>query len=68
MLQKLKKNIANTAEPADVAVLLMSWVFFHLDYYARHIKLNILGRIVIPDEVALGSSAVICYHNHTEKV
>ena len=31
-------------------------------------KLNILGRIVFPDKVALGSSAVICYRTHTEKV
>ena len=33
----------NAAEPTDVAVLSMSWVSFHLDYYAHHVKLNILG-------------------------
>ena len=43
------KNVANTTEPTDVAMLSMSWVSFHLDYYARHVKLNILGRTVIPD-------------------
>ena len=43
------KNVCNAAEPADVAVLSTSWVSFHLDYYAPHLKLNILGRIVIPD-------------------
>ena len=40
---------ANAVEPTDVAVLSMNWVSFHLDYYASHVKLNILGRIVIPD-------------------
>ena len=35
------KNVANAAEPTDVAVLSMSWVSFHLDYYARHVKLNV---------------------------
>ena len=48
----LKKfsNVANATEPTDVAKMLsMSWVSLHLDYYARHVKLNILGRIVIPD-------------------
>ena len=40
----------------------------YLVYYACHVKLNILGRIVIPDKVALGSSAIFCYRNHTEKV
>ena len=48
MLQK-KKMFANAAEPRDIAVLSMSWVSFPFDYYAFHVKLNILGRIVIPD-------------------
>ena len=43
------KNVCNAAEPTDVAVLSMSWVSFPLDHYARHVKLNILSRIVIPD-------------------
>ena len=41
---------------------------FHLHYYVCHVKLNILGRIVIPDKVDLDSSAIICYRNHTEEV
>ena len=52
---------ANAEEPTDVAVLSKSWVSFHLDYYASHVKLNISGRIVI---VALGSSAVIIRRQH----
>ena len=32
---------AGAAEPTGVAVLSMSWVSFQLDYYARHVKLNI---------------------------
>ena len=43
------KMFANAADPTDVTVLPMSWVSFHLDYYVRHVKLNVLGRIAIPD-------------------
>ena len=41
--------VAYAAEPTDAAVLSMSWVSFPLDYYTHQVKLNILGRIVIPD-------------------
>ena len=44
-----KKMFANAAESTDFAVLSMSLVSFLLDYYARHVKLNISGKIVIPD-------------------
>ena len=40
---------ANAAEATGVAVLSMSWVSFPLDHYARHVRLNILSKIVIPD-------------------
>ena len=37
----------------------------YLVYYACHVKLNILGTIVIPDNVAPGSSEVFCFRNQT---